>query len=735
VLTGVLMVAALFAVLRGGHLTSGTFKNTESARVQQLVESVTGHSDDVTFVVLFKAERDDATQDDLAATMRETLAPVASDPAVAAVVTPEDAPGFEAAKMVNEAERTRVAFVTMRGSFPDALKAFPALRKKLVAPGYDTACIGRLPYMNDLNATLEHDLVRAELIALPLALLVLVLVFRTLLAAATPVGVGSMAVIGGLGLVLGLSHTMDVAMYTVNVCSLIGLGVSIDYCLFLVSRYREELARGLEKDEAIVRAVSTAGRTIAFSGVAVCTGLAGLLFFYGSYLFSMGIGGAIVVALAVLFALTFLPALLSLLGDRVFRHQLFKKKGEPKRFWERMARGVMKRPLLVGIPTLLVLLGMGVPFLGARLAAADVRVLDRKVEARRGYELLKTTHPELAKNRVAIAVEFPSSPALTPERVDALYDLSKRVAAMPNVSGVESLFLPDDSMSKEQVRDLVLDPPFYAVAMIEQGKAATVGDRVVTIYALTDKTPDTEEARDIVRALRADRGVGDGKLSVGGPIALDVDATSFIQGRAPYAFAFVVGATLVLLFLLLSSIVLPIKAVFMNFLSMTGSFGALVYIFQYGHFGVTEPRPLEPTLPVLLFCVLFGLSMDYEVLLLSRIRESYLRTHDNTRSVAEGLEKTANLITSAAAIMVAVFSAFAFAHVVMIQAVGIGMALAVALDATLVRTLLVPATMRLMGNVNWYCPRWLRIDALHHDAPDEGEDAPLPPSSSTLHPV
>jgi RND superfamily putative drug exporter len=228
------------------------------------------------------------------------------------------------------------------------------------------------------------------------------------------------------------------------------------------------------------------------------------------------------------------------------------------------------------------------------------------------------------------------------------------------------------------------------------------------LYAVTDATPDTQEARAIVHALRADRAVGDGRLVVGGNVAHDVDATDFIVSRAPYAVAFVVIATFVLLLVLLRSILLPIKGVLMNMLSMTGSFGALVWIFQDGHFGIREPRPLEPTLPVLLFCVLFGLSMDYEVLLLSRIREAYKRSHDNNESVAEGVQKTARLITSAAAIMVAVFVAFAFADVVIIQAVGVGMALAVALDATLVRSVLVPATMRLLGDLNWWAPRWLR---------------------------
>jgi RND superfamily putative drug exporter len=238
------------------------------------------------------------------------------------------------------------------------------------------------------------------------------------------------------------------------------------------------------------------------------------------------------------------------------------------------------------------------------------------------------------------------------------------------------------------------------------GKPAS-GERRALVQVLSAEAPASEGARRIVRTIQRHGPVADGRVLVAGPTANDLDATDFVLSRTPYAVAVVVGVTLVVLFLLLRSVVLPIKAVLMNFLSIAGSFGALVWVFQDGHGFVSEPRPLEPALPVLMFCILFGLSMDYEVLMLSRMKECYARTFDNTLSVAEGLERSAGLITSAAAIMVAVFSAFALARVVLIQAVGFGMALAVLLDATVVRVLLVPATMRLFGDLNWWAPRGL----------------------------
>jgi RND superfamily putative drug exporter len=241
------------------------------------------------------------------------------------------------------------------------------------------------------------------------------------------------------------------------------------------------------------------------------------------------------------------------------------------------------------------------------------------------------------------------------------------------------------------------------------------------LYAISDSAPETDAASDLVRAIRTDRRVADGSLLVGGETAKNLDATSYVVSRAPKAVSLVVGATLLVVFLLLGSVILPIKAVIMNFLSIAGSFGALVWVFQEGHLFVSEARPVEPSLPVVLFCVLFGLSMDYEVLMLSRMKESYERSGDNTSAVADGLERSAGLITSAAAIMVSVFGAFALAHVVLLQAVGFGMALAVAIDATLVRVLLVPATMRLFGHLNWWAPapvvRLRRALGLDHSSP------------------
>jgi RND superfamily putative drug exporter len=619
-------------------------------------------------------------------------------------MTPGDAPAAIAPDMVNVGTKTAVAMISLKGDFKEALSRYPAVRGLLSSRALAITCTGQVPFMNDFDHVLEHDLLRAEAVSLPLALLVLLFAFRTVVAAALPVGVGALAVLGGIAVVMGLSRVIDMAEYTVNVCSLIGLGVAIDYSLFTLSRYREELDAGRDYPEALEHALAGAGKVVCFSGLAVGTGLFGLLFFGGSFLWALGIGGAVVVALAVVFALTFLPALLAVLGPRINAWSVpLSRFRPPTGFWHRAAEWVMRRPVTTLVPTLALLGVMASPFVRLELTSADVRVLGLDVEARQGYEVLKHDFPELGGNRVVMSVVFPTAPALTKARIDALFDLSHRIAAIPHVVKVESI-VSAGALGKEDYEQILLNPPEIERAQVDAGKKMSVGERVVILYALLDSAPETRASEEVVRTLRSERGVDDGTLSVGGQTASDMDSTAFVQQRTPRAVGFVMVMTFVILFFLFGSVVLPIKAIVMNFISVASSFGALVWVLQEGHLGIADPRPIDHGLPVILFCVLFGLSMDYEVLMLSRIKETYERTRDNTAAVVEGLEKTAGLITSAAAIMVVVFGAFALAKVVLIRAVGFGMAVAVTLDATLIRLLLVPATMRLFGKWNWWAP-------------------------------
>jgi RND superfamily putative drug exporter len=529
-------------------------------------------------------------------------------------------------------------------------------------------------------------------VTLPLTLLLLLIIFASVVAAGLPLGVGVLTIVGGLAGTFFLNRFTDVSQYALNIVTLIGLGVSIDYSLFVVNRFRDELAKGASRVDAVATTMATAGRAITFSGITVAVGLSAMLFFQGTFLASMGAAGAIVVAVAVVYGLTFLPALLSILGPRVNRLRIptFRRTASPLPsgeragergvgFWGRWANWVMRRPLIVLLPTTGFLLLAASPFIQLRLANGDVDMLPTRLEARQGYDQMIANFPGQDQTTFNIVVNYPDGSPQTPDRIAGQFGLTERVAAIPGVLHVST---------------------------------AGVGKHIVLIQAAANSAATSDASRAIVRAIRADRGVGNGgQILVGGQTAVDLDTIKFIVDRTPLAVGFVVVITYVVLFLLTGSVVLPLKAVVLNFLSIGASFGALVWIFQQGHLsgllGFT-PQSIDPSIPVILFSIVFGLSMDYEVLLVSRIHEEYVRTGDNTQAVASGLTKTARLITGAAAIMVTVFLAFGLAEVVIIKAIGIGLAVAVAIDATLVRALVVPAVMCLLGDWNWWAPRPLR---------------------------
>jgi RND superfamily putative drug exporter len=717
VLAGTVVVLALATVslVRGGSLTSGTIEGTESAEAAALVRGAAGADTDTTVVALFSHATLRATDPVFQSALALQLQKITARPEVEDVVSVVDAPERARARFVSPDGKTALVLVRLKGDEKAAVRAFPAVRDTLRNGPFIASITGKPAFLFDLNTELEHDLLRAELISFPLALVVLLWVFRTIVAALLPIVVGGLAVLAGVAAVLALSHHLDMAQYTLNVVSLIGLGVAIDYSLFMVSRFRAELAASADVKKALERTMDTAGRAVAFSGLTVAAGLSGLLFYRGSFLAAMGLGGAIVVVFSVLFALTALPALLGWLGPRVDLGRI-PLRGFAMRegLWKRLARWVMAHPLRVLLPTLGFIALLGWPFLRLQTAGTDITALPETASSRQGAAALGRTFPEQAATRILVAVKFPGAP-FTPARAAALYDATRRWSKLPGVVGVESIVNLDPSVSREEYVQLAGAGPAFRPPEFALAEAAYLHEDVAAVQVLTSAPASSAEARRLVDALRQDRTVGDGRALVGGQSASDVDSTHFVLGRAPRAVGFVVLVTLVALFVLLGSVVLPLKAVVMNFLSIAASFGALVFVFQEGHFRWLlefQPGPLEPALPVLLFCTLFGLSMDYEVLMLSRMREEWVRTHDNRHSVAEGLEKTGALITSAAAIMVAVFAAFALAKILVVKAMGVGMAIAVTLDATLVRVLVVPATMRLFGAANWWAPRALQRLAL-----------------------
>jgi RND superfamily putative drug exporter len=712
----VLLAGSGYVASQGGTLQSGGFIETaESGRASKLIEKELPRSGGSTFTLIFSSASLDAKSAEFRAAVDAALQPLRSDPRIDSIATPYDASSADPTRQISKDGHAVAVDVAVKDAIEVARAYYLELRAKVSSDKLAVQATGVLAINNGFNAVLQDDLHRAEYTAIPLALFLLVFVFGTVVAALIPLGVGALAVMSGIAGMFLLTNVTTVSVYAENVVTLIGLGVAIDYSLFVTSRFREELRRGRNTEDALGIAMATSGRAVTFSGITVAIGLSGMLFYEGTFLPSMGLSGAVVVGSAVLYGLTFLPALLSLVGRRLewLKLPFFQPDTSGRGWWHTIATAVMRRPFAVLIPVVAIILLAGSPFLHLRLASSDVKTLPQHEEARAAYDKLLSDFPGAGQNHIQAVVNYVSGDPLSTERVPQLVDLAQRIARLDHVVKVNSAVSLDPRQLAQPGNPILSLAQIYSIpraqlppqlqALLRQ----TVGQHIVLMDVEASSALYSDEARELVRQIRALTPPPDGELLVTGFTAIDLDTVNFIVGRTPGAVLFVMLATIVVLFVLLGSVVLPIKAVVMNLLSISASFGALVFVFQDGHGSSLlgfDAAPIDPSTPVIMFCIVFGLSMDYEVMLLSRIQEEYRRTGDNTHSVAEGLEKSGRLITGAAAIMVGVFAAFGLAEILLIKAIGLGMALAVAIDATLVRALVVPATMRLLGHWNWWAP-------------------------------
>jgi RND superfamily putative drug exporter len=716
-----LLGVSIYGVLQSNELSSGNSATSsiEAARANDLItkqlvpaRKQTGSG----FTLIFGSKTLRVDDPAFRSALEQALEPLKTDPRVTDVTTPYTAPGATASSLVSKDSHKALVQVRLKDASSQAQKYYAEVRSEVRSSTLSVEGTGTVPIQRAFNTTLESDLQRAEYVSLPITLLLLLLIFGTVVAAGMPLGVGVLSIVGGIAATFLLSRFTDVSQYALNIVTLIGLAVAIDYSLFVVNRFRDELSAGRSKEDAVAVAMATAGRAITFSGLTVAIGLSAMLFFQGTFLASMGAAGAMVVGIAVFYGLTFLPALLAVAGGGVNRLRLpFTRphRHDSRGFWHSIAHAVMRRPLLALAPTLAFLVVAGIPFLSIRLANGDVDMLPPQLEARQGYDTLVRDFPGQDQTTIVAVVYYPGASPLTSDHVGALYDLSRRLAALPNVLRVESVVNLDPKLTKADYQRLYSSSPTALPASMQQALQVGAGRNLVLVSVVTNKTPESDQARAIVKQIRAESVGGGGQILVTGQTAYDLDIVGSIVQKTPIAVGFVILVTYLVLFLLTGSVVLPLKAVIVNLLSISASFGALVWIFQQGHLsGLLNftPQSIDPTIPVILFSLVFGMSMDYEVLLVSRIQEEYRRTGDNRLAVAEGLQRSGRLISGAAAIMVAVFLAFALAQVLLIKSIGLGLAIAVAIDATLVRMLLVPAVMRLLGDLNWWAPRplaWL----------------------------
>jgi putative drug exporter of the RND superfamily len=708
-----LLAAVPLAPQAAGALRAGgfTLDDLPSAQARHVLESELGAAPSAVIVVLHSSAA-------------AAGSPAFEIPAAAAVRDLEGAPHVRgilshllAPAQVSADRHTAYDVVLLDLAPDDSPDALPILQPRLhAAPGLEVGLAGGPAFYGDVQSVSESDLQRSELISLPLAGLALLFVFGSVVAATLPLAVGGGAVVIALAVIGAVAGVTPMSIFVLNLATLLGLGLGVDYSLLMTSRFREELAARSGPDrvaDAVRVTVATAGRAVFFSGLTVLLGLLGLVLFEFMILRSVGIAGAIVVGLAVTAALTLLPALLAVIGTRLDALRVRPISSHPaaEGRWSRLARWVMRRPVAVLVPTLAFLLVLGTPFLHVRFNAPDASILPPSVPSRAAFDRLVAEFGEGAFAPLSLAVRTTGA-ATDPANVARLFAYSRQLAADPRVTRVESLVDVDPRLRLDQYQLLYSNPGGPPDRFVRDTLQGTTRGDLTAFTVFTPFGPNRDEARRLVADLRSPNGPlappqGVSVLVSGG--AADVsDVVGRIGADFPRTALFIVLTTYAVLFVLLRSVILPAKALLMNTLSIVASFGALVWIFQDGN--LSRPLDFQPlgfvetTQPVILFCVLFGLSMDYEVFLLTRMKEVWDRTGDNVGAVASGLERSGRIVTSAALIVVLVAGSFAFAEIVLIKALGIGMAIAVALDATVVRALLVPATMRLLGRWNWWIP-------------------------------
>ncbi|MGB3482281.1 MAG: MMPL family transporter [Mycobacterium sp.] len=703
--------AAVFGVPVTKSLSAGGFQDptSQSARATQILTDKFGQGD---MQLVFSVTAPGGVDSPEARAVGTGIAEhIESSPHAAQVVSAWTSPPPVAAGLKSTDGSSGLVVAGLFGGENDAQRYAEELLAQInadIVPGHPEVTVspgGGAMIYSQINTQTERDLLLMESIAIPLSFLVLVWVFGGLLAAALPMAVGALAIVGSMSVLRGITFFTDVSIFALNLSIAMGLALAIDYTLLIISRYRDELADGVEPHQALIRTMATAGRTVLFSAVTVALSMAAMVLFPMYFLKSFAYAGIATVAFAAFAAVIVTPAAIVLMGDRlnaydvrrllrrVFRRPEPEPKPVAQQFWYRTAKFVMKRAVMIGVAGVTLLLLLGVPFLDVRWGMPDDRVLPPTASAHQVGDQLRDDFATNSDATVTIVV--PDADGLTPP------DLERYAADLSRVQDVSSVTAPTGTF----VGGAKVGPPVAATGVAD-------GSAFLTIDSTAPLFSDASSSQ--LDRLHEVTGPGERDVEFTGIAQANRDSVDAITERLPLVLGIIAVITFALLFLLTGSVVLPLKALVLNVLSLTAAFGALVWIFQDGHLGAlgtTSTGTLVANMPVLLFCIAFGLSMDYEVFLISRIREYWLESGqtraDNEESVALGLARTGRVITAAALVMSISFAALIAAKVSFMRMFGLGLTLAVLVDATLVRMMLVPAFMGILGKWNWWSPKFL----------------------------
>jgi RND superfamily putative drug exporter len=706
ILAALPLLPSIHTVLRVGGFSSD---DTEGARARAMLERELGFSPS-SMAVIYQSDTLEPSSIEFLDQVEASLANVGSLEFVTDVLTPRDDPS-----LIAPSGRLAYAVVGLNIGPEEAQRDVPEFEAAIVKqPDLDIVIAGAPSFYRDIEIASQRDLRRAEFIAFPFALIALLVVFGTAVAAAVPLVVGGAGVAVIMLLIFGAAHLFDMSIFALNLASMLGLGLAVDYSLFVTSRFREEQQQHPgDTEAAVIVATQTAGRSVVFSGLTVLIGLFGLTLFPIMFLRSIGIAGVIVVIVSTTAAVTLLPAILGFVAPHLERFPALPRRWrriggvQHHGFWRGVASISMARPIVIAACAIAVLVTLGLPFLRANISSPDATLLPTDLPSRQGYDLLSAEYSGGEISPFVIAMESPTLISSS-DNIRAIQAVIEILERDPRIGKVQSaLTIPGQETSR---RNLILRiaAEYFGT---DTRLSSFINPKVTMILAYPRAQANSAANKDLLHTLRDIEPGGDLTMLVAGGTAEIVDVVDEIYEDFPLAATLVVAATYVVLLILFRSVLLPIKAILMNALSILASYGALVWIFQEGHLhkylGFSPQGYVEASLPVIMFCVLFGLSMDYEVFLLTRIREEWDKSGNNEQSVVTGLERSGRIITSAALIVVVVTGSFVVADVVLIKALGVGIALAVALDATVIRAFLVPATMKVFGSWNWWVPEWL----------------------------
>ncbi|MDT5007281.1 MAG: putative drug exporter of the superfamily [Mycobacterium sp.] len=724
----VMVATGIFGIPVTKSLSAGGFQDptSESAKAAKLLIDKFGQGDMQLILSVTSDSGMDSAESRAVGT--ELASQLQASPHVVDVTSAWTAPPTATPALVSTDGKTGLIVAGITGGETNAQKYTKELTERLVhdRDGVTVRAGGEAMIYVQINGQTQKDLLLMESIAIPLSFLVLVWVFGGLMAAALPLAVGGFAILGSMAVLHAITFVTNVSIFALNLSVAMGLALAIDYTLLIISRYRDELAAGSQRDEALIRTMATAGRTVLFSAMTVALSMVAMVLFPMYFLKSFAYAGIAVVSFAAVAAIVVAPAAIVLLGDRLdaldirrlVRRILGRPEPTPKSvedsFWYRSTKFVMRRSIPIGLAIIVLLLLLGAPFLGAKWGFPDDRVLPQSLSAREvGDQMRKDFAVDAARDATVV---IPDASGITPQ------ELGRYAADLSLVPDVSSVSSPTGTFAEGRPAG----PPSAATGLKDGSAFLTVGSDAPLF------SDASETQLDRLRAVSTPEGK---PVQLTGVAQINEDSSSGITERLPLVLAAIAAITFVLLFLLTGSVVLPLKALLLNVLSLTAAFGALVWIFQDGHLGALGTTPtgtLVANMPVLLFCIAFGLSMDYEVFLVSRIREYWLslpgKTRaDNDEAVALGLARTGRVVTAAAVVMSISFAALMAAQVSFMRMFGVGLTLAILVDATLVRMLLVPAFMHVLGRWNWWAPKPL---ARLHDriGISESPDDLIPPA-------